>query len=276
MLGRKKRDDLTGKLKKLIRGGIRIHAQVVLMPGINDGLHLEKTVFDLCELYPGIQSVAVVPLGLSAHGTIKNRFAPVTPAFSKTLIRQAAPWQEQFREQLGKTFIYLADEFYIQSRTSLPETGHYDDFAQIEDGIGMVRSFLDDFDAAILRRRRSLAGLKGTIATGKLFFPTLKRCMERFNFKFGSSIQVCEVKNQFMGSRITVAGLLAGTDFIKALKRFDLGKFLIIPQESISRIDGILVDDVSPADMSRQLGVPVYPSGRTVHDFFALLFKLSR
>ena len=276
MLGRKKIDDLAGKLKKLIRGGIRIHAQIVLMPGINDGPNLESTVFDLYQLYPGVQSVAVVPLGLSAHGTIKDRFAPVTPSFSKALIRQAAPWQEQFRNEIGTTFVYLADEFYIQSRAELPGTEHYDDFAQIEDGIGMVRSFLDDFDAAIRRRRRSLAGLKGTVATGGLFFPTLSRCMERLNAKLGSSIRVCEVKNRFMGRCITVAGLLAGMDFLKALKGVDLGEFLIIPQETISRIDGILIDDLSPAELSQRLAVPVYPSGRTVQNFFDLLFKMGR
>jgi putative radical SAM enzyme (TIGR03279 family) len=274
MLGRKKTDDLEQKLKALIRGGIQIHAQVVLMPGINDGLHLQKTVFDLYAHYPGLQSVAVVPLGLSDHGTIKDRFAPVTQAFSRGLILQAAPWQEQFRRQVQKTFVYLADEFYIQAGADLPETGYYDDFTQIEDGIGMVRNFLDEFDAALRRRRRSLNRLRGTLATGRLFFPHLRDCVERFNAKLGSSLQVCEVENRFMGKNITVAGLLAGGDFLSALNRRSLGEFLIIPHESVSRVDGVFVDDLSPADLSRRFGIPVYPGGRTITEFFRLLFRL--
>jgi putative radical SAM enzyme (TIGR03279 family) len=274
MLGRSKVDDLDRKLDKLIRGRIQVHAQIVLMPGINDGENLTKTVFDLYKLFPGIQSIAVVPLGISDHGTIKDRFAPVTPDFSSALIRQALPWQEQFRAETGKTFIYLADEFYIQSGASLPDSRHYDDFAQIEDGVGMVRNFLDEFKVELGRHRKSLPGLSGTLATGKLFFPTLQDCMDQFNRKFGSSLRVCSVENRFMGRSITVAGLLAGQDFLAALQGKNLGNFLVIPQEAVSRVGGILVDDIFPLDLSQRLGKPVYSGGRTVHDLFNLLAKI--
>jgi len=275
MLGRRKADDLDRKLEKLIKGRIQIHAQIVLMPQINDGTHLKKTVFDLYGLYPGIQSIAIVPLGLSDHGTIKDRFAPVTQVFSRSLIEQALPWQTQFRDRIGKTFAYLADEFYIQAGVEFPQSCYYDDFAQIEDGVGMVRSFLDEFETELGRRRRSRLLLSGTLATGKLFFPFLQHSIERFNGRFGSSLQVCEVENRFMGRNITVAGLLGGRDFLAALKGRDTGSFLVIPQEAISRVDGILVDNLSPEDLSQQLGKPVYPSGRTVREFFRLLFRLS-
>jgi putative radical SAM enzyme (TIGR03279 family) len=276
MLGRRKVDDLDRKLQKLIGRGIRIHAQVVLMPGINDGNHLEKTVSDLGMLYPGIQSIAVVPLGLSDHGTIKDRFQPVTASFSCALLAQALPWQNQFRAQIGKTFVYLADEFFIQAGVELPDTSHYDDFAQIEDGVGMVRNFLDEFEGEMKRRRKSRLVLDGTLATGKLFYPFLRDCVERLNRKFGSSLQVREIVNKFTGKDITVAGLLGGEDFLSAFDGINPGSFLVIPQEAISRVDGILVDNLSPEDLSRELGVPVYPGGRTVPDFFKLLLKISR
>jgi putative radical SAM enzyme (TIGR03279 family) len=276
MLGRRKVDNLDRKLEKLIQGRIQIHAQIVLMPQVNDGVHLKKTIFDLYDLYPGIQSIAIVPLGLSDHGTIKDRFPPVTPAFSRELIKQALSWQELFREETGRTFAYLADEFYIQAGVDLPQSGYYDDFAQIEDGVGMVRSFLDEFEIELSRSRRSRLSLSGALATGKLFFPFLRHSIERFNDKFGSSLKVCEVQNRFMGRRITVAGLLGGRDFLAALKGRDIGSFLVIPQEAISRVDGILIDNLSPADLSRQLGKPVYPSGRTVREFFRLLLRLNR
>jgi len=274
MLGRKKADDLDGKLRKLIGGGIRLHAQVVLMPGINDGAHLRKTLFDLYELYPGIESVAIVPLGLSDHRHHKERFTPVTPAYSRRLIDQVSPWQIQFRSDTGRTFAYLADEFYIQGGADLPRTELYDDFAQIEDGIGMVRNFLDEFDQELRRCRRVRPVLHGTLVTGWLFSGVLRKCIDRFNRKLGTQLQVCEAENRFMGKNITVAGLLSGTDVISALEGRDIGDFVIVPGEAVSRVDGILVDDLTPDDISQTIGKPVYPGGRTVRDFFHLLLSL--
>jgi putative radical SAM enzyme (TIGR03279 family) len=276
MLGRRKTGDLDGKLDRLIAGGIRIHAQIVLMPGINDGDHLKKTVYDLYGRYPGIQSIAIVPLGLSGHGTMKDRFLPVTPVFSRELVAATRSWQKQFRSEIGRTFAYLADEFYIQSGTDLPGTSYYDDFGQIEDGVGMARNFLDEFEIELRRRPKSHLALSGTLSTGKLFFSILRDCIKRFNLKFGSSLRVFEVENRFMGRNITVAGLLGGQDFLSALKDRDIGSFLIIPQEALSRVDGIMVDNLTPDDLSKELGKPVYPSGRTVYDFFQLLFRLGR
>jgi putative radical SAM enzyme (TIGR03279 family) len=274
VLGRKKADDLDRKLVRLIRGGIRLHAQIVLMPGINDGSSLEKTVFDLYRFYPGVQSVAIVPLGLSDHGRPKDRFLPVTPDYSRETIQKANRWQSRFRAQIGRTFACLADEFYLQAGMETPPRDHYDDFAQIEDGVGMVREFLDEFDFEMGRRRPFQAALKGTLATGKLFSPLLKRCMEGFNHKFRSRLQVCEAESRFLGRNITVAGLLGGRDILTALRGKEVGDFLIIPNEAVSRGNGILVDNLSPRDLSESLGRPVYAGGRTVRDLFSLLFEL--
>jgi NifB/MoaA-like Fe-S oxidoreductase len=244
------------------------------MPGINDGRNLEKTVFDLYAYRPGVSSVAIVPLGLSDHGRPRESFTPVTAAYCREIVAQAAPWQERFRREIGRTFAYLADEFYIHGGLALPETGHYDEFAQIEDGIGMVRKFLNDFEQEMRRRRKSREGLHGTLVTGSLFRPFLEGCVARFNARFGARLAVREAVNRFMGKDITVAGLLGGGDILGALEGFDSGKFVIIPYEAVSRIDGVLVDNVTPADISGELGRPVYPSGRTMADFFSLLFRL--
>jgi putative radical SAM enzyme (TIGR03279 family) len=273
ILGRKKPDGLNKKLRTLVRGGIRIHAQIVLMPGINDGAQLEKTIFDLYRLYPGVQSVAIVPLGLSDHGRPKDRLAPVTPVYSREVIRQAAAWRDRFRTAIGHTFAYLADEFYIQAGTAIPEAAYYDDFVQIEDGVGMVREFLDEFEKELRRRRKSRSGLKGTLATGRLFFPALQGCMERFNRKFGSCLHVCKVENRFMGRKVSVAGLLAGRDILTALSGRDLGDFVIIPGEALSREDGVFVDNLTPGDLANKLDRPVYSGGHTVRSFFKLLFE---
>jgi putative radical SAM enzyme (TIGR03279 family) len=275
ILGRDKADDFSRKLRKLVKGTIRIHAQIVLMPGINDGKNLEKTVFDLFGFYPGVESVAIVPLGLSDHGTPKKRLKPVTPGFCRDVINQTAPWQKHFRARIGRTFACLADEFYLQGGSVLPESVDYDDFAQIEDGVGMVRSFLDEFEVEMARRRKRPSPLYGTIATGKLFSRTLQTCTDRFNDKFGARLRVCPVENRFLGRKITVAGLLSGKDILGALDGKEAGDFVIFPSEAISRIDGIFLDGLSPQDISERIGMPVLPGGRTVGDFFRLLWGIS-
>jgi putative radical SAM enzyme (TIGR03279 family) len=273
IMGRKKADDLAGKMRKLLDGGIRINAQVVLMPEINDGEHLSRTVFDLYSCYPGVNSVAIVPLGLSDHCVAQRRFNPVTPDFCRKVIHQVAPWQRRFRQETARGFAYLADEFYIQGGLPIPDAAAYDEFDQIEDGIGMVRRFLDEFAAHLGRRHKHRPHLCGTLATGKLFYPFLRDCIARLNRKLGSNLLVAEVENRFLGRRITVAGLLAGRDFAEALADRQFGDFVIVPNEAVSQVEGIFVDDWSPDDLARSLGKPVLPSGRTMHDFFRLLFE---
>lgn len=271
ILGRRKIDDLDRKMRRLIDGGINLHTQIVLMPDMNDGVHIERSVSDLYGLYPGVSSVAIVPLGLSDHGTSRRALTPVTPDYCLKVIRQVSPWQQRFRSEIGRTFAYLADEFYIQGRHDLPETSYYDDFAQIEDGIGMVRKFCDEFDEELRRKRKTHSRVRGTLATARLFHPFLSECISRFNWKFRTALEVRLIENRFMGKSITVAGLLAGQDFAAGLAGCDLGDFLVIPQEAVSRIDGSFLDDMSSSELSRRLGVPVYASGRTMQDFFALL-----
>jgi putative radical SAM enzyme (TIGR03279 family) len=271
IMGRKKVDDLAGKLRKLIDGGVRIHAQVVLMPEINDGMHLERTVFDLYGWHPGVDSVAIVPLGLSEYRAAEADLVPVTPEFCRRIIAQVTPWQDSFRKETGRGFAYLGDEFYIQGGAPIPAAEMYDEFAQIEDGIGMVRSFLDEFDGHLKRRRKRLSSLRGTLATGTLFYPFLRDCAQAFNRKLGSALEVVAVPNRFMGRNITVAGLLAGRDFLEALSGQALGDFVIVPNESVSQGEGIFVDDLSPADLSQLLHTRVIPSGRSMGEFFRLL-----
>jgi len=276
ILGRKKADNLMRKVKKLVKHRIRLHVQIVLMPGVNDRKHLEKTVMDLRQYFPGVQSVAIVPLGLSDHGFPKDRLKPVTPAFCRKIIRQVTKWQDQFQSQTDETFVYLADEFYIQGGMDIPETRHYDDFAQIEDGVGMVRTYLDEFEIELSRLPKSRLSIRGTLITGQLFYPILQASINRLNRKLGSHLQVCEVKNIFMGETITVAGLLSGQDILKTLRGKDPGDFIVIPYECISRTEDILLDDCSLKDLSDSLGKPVFSSGSTVQEFFDLLFKLAK
>jgi putative radical SAM enzyme (TIGR03279 family) len=271
ILGRKKPDDLEPKLIRLVRGGIQINAQVVLVPGLNDGKNLERTLLDLFNYYPGVVSVAIVPLGLSDYGTPKDRLTPVIPSYSRELISQITPLQKQFRERVKHAFAFLADEFYIQAGVQLPPAGHYDGFSQIEDGVGMTRKFLDEFASELGRRRKLRSHLNGTLVTGSLFYPFLEECIDRFNHKLKARLSVAKADNHYLGKRITVAGLLSGQDFLASLQGKELGDFVVIPNEAISQVERIFLDDMSPEELSSKLGKPVYPSGRTMHDLFKLL-----
>jgi putative radical SAM enzyme (TIGR03279 family) len=274
ILGRKKTDDFERKLRKLTDGNIRIHCQIVLMPEINDGHNLEKTVFDLFGFHPGVESVAIVPLGLSSHGSPREKLTPVTSEFCRAVVHQIKPWQDYFRAQTGRNFAYLADEFYLQGKEDLPDSGHYDDFAQIEDGVGMVRTFLDEFEAELSRRHRRPLGGRGTIATGTLFSGILQKSIDRLNRKFGTQLKVCAVENKFMGKSITVAGLLGGQDIAAALSGTDPGDFVLVPSEAISRTQGIFVDDFSLQQLSEIVRKPVYPGGKSAREFFRLLSEI--
>jgi putative radical SAM enzyme (TIGR03279 family) len=275
ILGRRKPDDLAGKLRKLIDGGIRIHAQVVLMPGINDGANLARTVFDLYGYHPGVDSIAIVPLGLSAHGVARESLTPVAPRFCREVIRQVTPWRKQFRKETGRGFAYLADEIYLLAGRPIPRADYYDDFAQIEDGVGMVRRFLDDFACGLERQTGSWPGLRGTLATGMLFSPFLRDCVGRVNRRQGSRLEVAEVENRFMGRTITVAGLLAGRDFASAFAGKDPGDFVVVPGEALSKAEGIFVDDLSPAGLAEMLQRPVFNGGRQAGELFRLLQSLA-
>ena len=274
VLGRKKADNLEKKLSRLVEGGVRIHAQIVLMPGINDGGQLEKTVMDLYRFHPGLESVAIVPVGLSAYAPRENGLRPVTKAGSRALVRRVDKWRQNFIGRAQNTFVFAADEFYLLAGEPIPERDYYEDFAQIEDGVGMVRNFLDDFEKALAYWRKPLTDMRGTLVTGRLFFPVLERCIEEMNRRTGSKLAVCAAENRFLGKRITVAGLLSGKDILAALRGGDFGGFVIIPGETLMSDDRLLLDGLTPDDLSRELGAPVYSGGRSAGEFFKTIGKL--
>ncbi|HEX8353480.1 MAG TPA: DUF512 domain-containing protein, partial [Pyrinomonadaceae bacterium] len=178
------RADISDKLRRMMDAGIEIHAQVVLCPDINDGEVLRRTVEDLAAEYPRVRSVAVVPLGLTRYNT-DERLTPVTPGWCRRVIGEVGVMQKALRARLGTNFAFLGDEIYLRAGLSVPGRSHYGDYPQIEDGVGMVRSFREDF-ARLLRRAekarpRDAARLHGTILTGTLFAPVLEELVGRLN-----------------------------------------------------------------------------------------------
>ncbi|MGB7925395.1 MAG: DUF512 domain-containing protein [Pyrinomonadaceae bacterium] len=257
----KRRADIDDKLRRMMDAGIEIHAQVVLCPTINDGEILRRTISDLAAFHPLVKSVAIVPLGLTRYNT-DTRLTAVTPEFCRRTIREFAPIQREMRRTLGTTFAFLGDEIYIRAGRSVPSRKHYGDYPQIEDGIGMVRAFENDF-AALRRRleRRLIKGqaaprLSATIMTGTLFAPVLKRLLDSLNARFGTNLHVAEVENRYFGGDVSVAGLLTGGDFLAARDQVR-GDSIIIPRPSVKTDEPIMLDGMTLSDLEQRLGSPV-------------------
>ena len=256
----KQRADISGKIARLLEAGIEVHAQVVLCPGINDGDVLRKTVFDLAAEYPRITSVAIVPLGLTRYNT-DARLTPVTPEFCRDVIDQVSAMQQELKTRLGTNFALLGDEIYLRAGRPIPAKSHYGDYPQIEDGVGMVRSFINDFGK--LRRRveregsTSLKHKCGTILTGTLFAPVLQKLVHKLNEQNGSRLVVEPVENGYFGGDVSVAGLLTGQDLLSARDRIK-GDFVLIPRQMLKSDDEIMLDGMRLNDVSQSLGVPVH------------------
>lgn len=254
------RADIAEKMQRLLDSGIEIHAQVVLCPGINDGQVLRQTVNDLAAEHPRISSVAIVPLGLTRYNT-DSRLAPVTSEFCRNIIRELKPVQHELRQRLGSTFVYMADEIYLKAGHSVPGRAHYCSYPQIEDGVGMVRTFRNQFSSLMRRLEKRAPGLAakqpGTILTGTLFAPVLTELIDTLNSRHGTRLKVVPVENDYFGGDVSVAGLLTGGDLMRARDRIR-GEFVIIPLTTLKSDEEIMLDGQTLSQLRKQLGLPVY------------------
>jgi putative radical SAM enzyme (TIGR03279 family) len=256
----KQRADISTKIARLLDAGIAVHAQVVLCPAINDGEVLRKTIFDLAAEYPRITSVAIVPLGLTRYNT-DTRLAAVTPEFCRDVIAQVTAIQKKLRADLGTNFALLGDEIYLRAGCAIPATTHYGEYPQIEDGVGMVRSFVNDF-AKVTKRierdgRANLQNKSGTILTGTLFAPVLRKLVDKLNDRFGSRLIVEPVENGYFGGDVSVAGLLTGRDLLSARERVK-GEFVLIPRQMLKSDDEIMLDGMRLGEVAQSLRLPVH------------------
>jgi putative radical SAM enzyme (TIGR03279 family) len=256
----KQRADISTKVARLLDAGIEVHAQVVLCPEINDKEILKKTIFDLAAEYPRITSVAIVPLGLTRYNT-DPRLTRVTPEFCREVIDQVSAIQKELHAKLGTNFALLGDEIYIRAGRRIPGRSHYGDYPQIEDGVGMVRSFANEFTRLTRRLERdnwtSTKQTSGTIFTGTLFAPVLKKMIDNFNARFGTQLIVEPLENNYFGGDVSVAGLLTGQDLLRARERV-AGEFVCIPKQMLKSDEAIMLDGMNLNEVSRELGQPVH------------------
>jgi putative radical SAM enzyme (TIGR03279 family) len=266
LLGIEEYDGFMAKVERLAAARIQMHGQVVLCPGLNDGAHLERTIEDFRKFYPGTASLAIVPVGLTDHRKNLPVLRPFTPEYARELIARVGRIQKRLKKEMGTPFAWLGDEIYIMAGEKIPPASHYADFPQMENGVGMVRTFLTQWKAA-MRVWRGGPPIQGTVCTGKVFYPYLKDCVATL----GMDLKVVAVESRFWGAGIGVAGLLTGSDFIGALKGQVHGDFVVIPSECMVGDDYLFLDDLTIKDVERELGVPVVPSGYDARDFVRFL-----
>ena len=252
------RGDLMARMRRLAEAGIRMHAQIVLCPGLNDGAHLEKSVRDLAGLHPAVATVAVVPVGLTRHRDGLYPLRAVTPEDARVLLASIHEWQAELLGARGARVVFAADELYLKAGEPIPPAAAYEGFPVVEDGVGLVRRFEDELLRLLRRsRRRSRRGRRAvTLATGELFAPVLSAWLGRLELP-GPSVDVVAVPNEFFGRAISVAGLLTGEDIARALSGRALGDAVLVPAVALQESRGVFLDDVSPADLERHLGAPV-------------------
>ena len=277
LLGRKRADDILGKLRFLNDAGIELHAQIVLCPTLNDGDVLKRTVDDLAELYPGLTSVAVVPVVFTKLHNYAHLLTAVTPEFCRAIIKEVSAWQKEFRRRFGNTFVFLADEFYLRAGLPLPGRAHYGDYPQIEDGVGMVRRFISESKKILTRPAPDVIErrpLHGTVATGELFYPILSESIAAMNERWGTKLKTVAVKNAFFGEEVTVAGLIGGSDILKAKDSFE-GDFLIVPEQACLKSGHVFLDDLTLDDLRQNLGIPVAHGGPSLRSMIETAHHLA-
>jgi putative radical SAM enzyme (TIGR03279 family) len=257
MFKNKKLPPMLPQLKHLTKKGIRFHTQVVVCPGINDGEHLKKTVEDLYRLHPGVATLGVVPVGLTRYRQKLPKLTPVDKDKSEEILAFIHACQKEYLERRGSRFVFVADEFYILAGRDFPRISQYEQMEQFENGIGMMRLFLTDFN----RRRKSLIRLSKmvriVILTGEAASDSLNQRALPFLRKAGFAIDALIVKNRFWGQNVTVSGLLTGRDLLRALRKAkDKYDVALLPPNCLND-DRVFLDDVSLDEFREKAGLEV-------------------
>lgn len=249
MLNNRFAGNINDRLKRLADAGIKMNAQIVTVPGVNNGDELIKTVEDLYKLYPNVENVAAVPVGITKYREGLAELKGFNKESAKGEIYSIKPMQQKFIKEIGKPFIRLSDEFYMLAQEEIPNSEFYGEFDQLEDGVGMVRILRENINNNINEVNINKAG-EISFITGTSAYDELKSVAEMIMQKNNKiKVNVIKVINDFFGDTITVAGLLTGKDIINSLKLNNIQGNIIIPRNMLRAGDTILLDDITLEDI---------------------------
>lgn len=245
-------------LKELAGAGIALHTQVVLCPGVNDGEELERTLRDLGAMWPAVESIACVPVGLTKYRECLPHIDPYTNEQAARVIDQIEAFQQERLALCGERIAYPADEFFIKAGRPMPDEGYYGEFAQLENGVGLCALLKREFLEALAAHEPREIQRKAAVATGKAAEGLLRELAALAEKKFpGLRIEVTAVENRFFGENVTVTGLLTGGDVAEAMKGQDLGGALLVCESTLRYERDRFLDDKTPEELEYELGVPV-------------------
>ena len=250
-------------LQWFAKNRLQIHAQVVVCPGINDGIHLDRTLEDLAKFYnpdlPTVASVAIVPVGLTKFRPPEDELIPVTPTKAAEVINQVQKFQRQCQQKFGTTFAWLADEWFLMAGIDLPAADHYEDYPQLGNGVGSIRQFIGDFTAKAkellppaITPQKKLTWVVGN-AVEKAFQPLV----QQLNQVPGLEINLMALQSDYWGQTMTVTGLLTGQDLLSGLQNQDLGQGILLPTVMLKHGELRFLDDLTVAEVSGGLGVNI-------------------
>jgi len=247
-------------MQRFARAGITMNAQIVVCPEVNDGEVLEQSMEDLETLYPMLQSVSIVPVGLTRYRDGLYPLTPFTQEHALDTITQVEKFSAKCLETYGSRIFFLADELYLRAGVPLPDEDYYEDYPQLENGVGMLRNFKTTLLEAIEDLKNPPATAPFAIATGTAAAPFLQNLLGTIAEKYGKiEGSVCAVQNNFFGHSVSVAGLITGGDILEQLKGQDLGQRLFIPRAMLRQGEEIFLDDCTVEKLSAELGIPVIP-----------------
>lgn len=258
MLNNRFAGEALDKIKKLYENGIEMNSQIVLCKGYNDGIELDRSIEDLSSYLPYMRSLSVVPIGLTKYRDNLAQVEKFTKEDAIQVLEQIHSWQERIKERYGSRFVFASDEWYITARLPIPDADYYEGYGQIENGVGMVRSLIEEVHDYLEEVQDNKAARKISMATGKLAAPFIEQLAKEVTTKYTKvEVNVYAIENEFFGKDITVAGLLTGQDIIKQLRGKELGEYLILPSVLLRDDEDVLLDDLRISDIERELGIKI-------------------
>ena len=248
--------DALKKVDTLYEAGIEMNGQIVLCKGFNDGKELERSIQDLTKYLPNLRSVSVVPIGMTKFRDGLEQIEPFTKEDAEQVIDLIESWQKKVYTEYGLHFIHASDEWYILAGRELPKEESYDGYLQLENGVGMIRLLVNEFEEALAQTEGDGQERAVSIATGRLAYPYICKMMEVLQDKFPKTkVHVYSIRNDFFGETITVSGLITAQDLMNQLKDKQLGDKLLIPCNMLKADEDIFLDDYSVDDVEKTLQV---------------------
>ncbi|MEW8973357.1 MAG: DUF512 domain-containing protein [Tissierellaceae bacterium] len=272
MLNNKNAGKIYEILKRFHKAKLDINCQIVVVPGVNDGEELNRTLLDLSRLYPTIESVAVVPVGITRYREGLKELTPYDSNMAEEFLDCISIKQEGFLKELGTRFVFPSDEFFALSKRQTPSYEEYEGFPQLENGVGLMKSFEYEVERELKKIEEPMdLDKKYIIATGTLAYDFMKGLCHKIMEKFkGLDLKVIPIVNDFFGHNITVSGLITGIDLISQLKGID-SDGIIIPRSMMKSGEEVFLDNITLDEVSKKLKTKILVSGVEGKDFIELL-----